>query len=271
MSFASTDHHGPVEDNWAGGDAYEAYMGRWSRQLAEQVVRWLDSERGLAWLDVGCGTGAFASAIMKLADPSSVVACDPSESFVEYAKSRIADPRISVVVAGSGALPESPGGFHRIVSGLVLNFVDDPRQFVRDMRVRLAPGGTVAAYVWDYAGRMEYLRLFWDAVVAMDPKAEKLDEGVRFPMCRREALESIFRDAGMQDVEADAIEIPIRFPTFSDYWQPFLGGTGPAPAYVVSLSAEGRAELRADLESRVPVGPGGAIALVARAWAVRGC
>ena len=258
------------DDKWAAGDAYEAFMGRWSRRLAEEFVRWLGSERDLAWLDVGCGTGALTSVIRDHTDPSSVLACDPSESFVEHAKSRLVDPRISVVVAGSGGLPESPGGFHRVVSGLVLNFVDDPRQFVREMRARVRPGCVVAAYVWDYAGRMEYLRLFWDAAVAVDPKARELDEGVRFPMCRREALESIFRDAGMEDVKSEAIEIPIRFRAFSDYWQPFLGGTGPAPSYVVSLSAEGRAELRGRLESQVPVGPGGAISLVARAWAVRG-
>jgi len=271
MSSASTDSRSPLDDKWASGDAYEAYMGRWSRLLAEQAVRWLDPERGLAWLDVGCGTGALASAILKLADPSSVVACDPSESFVEYAKSRLAGSKISVVVAGSDRLPERPGGFDRIVSGLVLNFVGDPRQFVRDMRERVRPGGIVAAYVWDYAERMEYLRLFWDAAVATDPKAKgELDEAVRFPMCRPEALESIFRDAEMKDVESDAIEIPIHFPTFEDYWRPFLGGTGPVPSYVASLSAEGRAVLRADLESRVPVGPGGEVALVARAWVVRG-
>lgn len=258
------------DDRWARGEAYEAFMGRWSSRLAEEFMRWLDPDPGLSWLDVGCGTGALVSAICQLADPSAVVACDPSEAFVDYARRRIADPRVSMVVAGTGDLPENPGGFDHVVSGLVLNFVAQPRQSVGEMLARVRPGGSVAAYVWDYAGRMEYLRVFWDEAVAMDPGALEMDEGVRFPMCRRDALESIFRDVGMREVKSDAVEIPIRFETFSGYWQPFLGGTGPAPSYVASLSAERRAQLRGRLERRLPVGPEGVIALVGRAWAVRG-
>lgn len=259
-----------LDDRWAAGAAYEAFMGRWSRPLAERFVEWLGVQPGLTWLDVGCGTGALATAICSLADPRSVVACDPSEPFVEHARSRLSDPRVSVVVAGIGNLPGDPGGFQRVVSGLVLNFLPDPRQAVARMRERARPGGVVAGYVWDYAGRMEFLRLFWDEAVAVDPAARDLDEGVRFPMCQPDALESIFRDAGTRDVRSDAVEIPTRFEAFSDYWRPFLGGTGPAPSYVASLSEEKRDELRGRLERRLTPGPTGAIDLVARAWVVRG-
>jgi len=258
------------DDKWATGDAYEAFMGRWSRRLAAQFIRWLGPEPGLTWLDVGCGTGALVSTICSLADPSSVVACDPSESFVEHTRSRVADPRVSVVVGGAGGLPKRPNGFDRVVSGLVLNFLPDPRQSVEEMRARSRPGGVVGAYVWDYAGRMEFLRVFWDEVVAVDAKARDLDEGVRFPMCRRDALESIFRDAGLRDTRSAALEIPTRFEAFSDYWEPFLGGTGPAPSYVASLSAANRRQLRDRLERRLVPGTDGGIALVARAWAVQG-
>jgi SAM-dependent methyltransferase len=259
-----------LDDRWITGDAYEEFMGRWSRRVAERFIRWLGAEPGLAWLDVGCGTGALASAICSLADPSSVVACDPSEPFVEQTRSRISDPRVSVVVAGAGELPHHPRGFDQVVSGLVLNFLPDPRQAVGEMRARARPGGIVAGYVWDYAGRMEFLRLFWDEAVALDPMARDMDEGVRFPLCRRDALKAIFGDAGMLAVRSDALEIPTRFETFSDYWQPFLGGTGPAPSYVVSLSEDKRNELRRRLERRLGPGPQGVIDLVARAWAVRG-
>ena len=259
-----------LDDEWAAGDAYEAFMGRWSHLLAEEFIRWLDSEPGLTWLDVGCGTGALVSAISNLADPSSVIACDSSESFVYHARRRIVDLRVSMVVAEADGLPENPSGFQLVVSGLVLNFLADPRLAVGKMRARARPGGIVAAYVWDYAGRMEHLRIFWDEAVAMDPSARELDEGVRFSMCRRDALESIFRGAGMRDVRSDAVGIHMRFETFSDYWQPFLRGTGPAPSYVTSLSGEMRAELRGRLESRLAVGSEGVIALAARAWAVRG-
>jgi SAM-dependent methyltransferase len=261
---------GSVDDKWATGHFYEAFMGRWSRRLAEHFIRWLGAKRGLAWLDVGRGTGALASAICNLADPSLVVACDPSEPFVEHTRSRIADPRVSVVVAGAGSLPQHPSGFDQVVSGLVLNFLPDPQQAVGEMRARARPGGVVAGYVWDYAGRMEFLRVFWDEAVALDPAARDLDEGVRFPMCRRDALESIFQDAGMRDVRSATVEIRTRFELFSDYWKPFLGGTGPAPSYIASLSEEKRSELRDRLERRLTPGPEGGIDLVARAWAVRG-
>jgi len=207
----------PTDDRWATGNAYEAFMGRWSRPLAEQFIRWLGVDPGLAWLDVGCGTGSLTSAICALADPASIVACDPSGPFVEHTKNQIADQRVSVVVAGDGDLPRSPDGFDRVVSGLVLNFLADPQQSVAEMRARVRSGGIVAGYVWDYAGRMEFLRIFWDEVVSLDRAARDLDEGVRFPLCRRDMLESVFRDAGMLDVESDAIEIQTRFESFGDY------------------------------------------------------
>jgi hypothetical protein len=117
---------------------------------------------------------------------------------------------------------------------------------------------------------MEYLGIFWDEVLARDPSARDLDEGARFPMCNQGALESIFQAAGLQDIKSSAIEIALPIKTFSDYWQPFLGGTGPAPLYIASLNAERRAELRDRLANRFAIGEKGAITLAARAWAIRG-
>lgn len=260
----------PPDDRWLAGDAYEAFMGRWSRPLAESFIRWLGADSGLTWLEVGCGTGALTSSICGLANPASVVACDPSGPFVEYVRGHIADATVSVLVAGADGLPRKPGGFDRVVSGLVLNFLPDPRRAVREMRARARPGGVVAGYVWDYAGRMQFLRTFWDEASGVDPAARELDEGRRFPICKPGALESVFQDAGMGDVMSGAVEIPTCFESFSDYWQPFLAGTGPAPSFVASLSAEKRVELRDRLERRLAPGPAGTIDLVARAWAVRG-
>jgi SAM-dependent methyltransferase len=263
-------HAKPSDDRWKAGDDYEAFMGRWSRPLAERFIRWLGADSDLTWLDVGCGTGALASTICSVASPASVVACDPSRPFAEHARSRISDARVSVVVGGSGTLPRNPDGFDLVVSGLVLNFLPDPRQGVREMREHTRPGGVVAGYVWDYAGRMQFLRTFWDEALAVDSTAREFDEGLRFPMCRPDALESIFLDAGLGEVKAEAIEIPTQFESFTDYWAPFLGGTGPAPSYVASLSEAKRGELRDRLQRRLGSGPDGVIALIARAWAIRG-
>lgn len=260
----------PKAGNWTTGDAYEAFMGRWSRLLAEKFIFWLNPEQDQSWLDVGCGTGALASEICRLARPSLVVACDPSETFINHARNQITDPGVVLAVAGSGSLPNNPGGFEWVVSGLVLNFLPDPEKSVEEMKGLTAPGGSVAAYVWDYADRMEFLRIFWDEVIAIDPSSRELDEGLRFPVCHREALERLFINAGLKDIKSAAIEISARFETFTEYWQPFLGGTGPAPSYVASLNLKKRAELQERLRNRITSGTKEAIKLIARAWAVQG-
>jgi hypothetical protein len=131
-------------------------------------------------------------------------------------------------------------------------------------------GGTVGAYVWDYAEGMQLIRLFWDAAGALDPRARDLDEGARFPLCRPAPLRALFTGAGLADVRVDALEVPTRFRDFDDFWTPFLGGQGPAPAYAMSLPADRRAELRDRLGERLPYAADGSVPLTARAWVVRG-
>ena len=245
-------------------------MGRWSRLLAPRFVAWLPVRPAANWLDVGCGTGALADAICGGAEPASVVACDPSEPFIEYARRSQAGPRVSFVVAGVGQLPTRPGGFDSVTSLLALNFFPKPEAAIDEMRRITAANGLVSACVWDYAGRMEFLRRFWDSVAAVDPGAAELDEGRRFPICRPDALERLFRDAGVAEVVSDSIEILTRFATFAELWRPFLGGTGPAPSYVASLDVPHREALATQLERSLPREPDGAISLVARAWVVRG-
>lgn len=260
----------PPDDRWAAGEAYEDYMGRWSRPVAERFLGWLGAAPGLAWLEIGCGSGALTSAICAHAAPASLLACDPSEAFAAHTRAHVRDPRVEVVTGDATDPPARPGGFDCIVSGLVLNFVPEPERAVAAMRSRLRPDGVVAAYVWDYAGRMDFLRIFWEETLALDPAAAALDERTRFPVCEPQALARVFHEAGARDVRVDPLDTPTRFPDFADYWRPFLGGTGPAPSYVASLDEAARARLRERLERRLPAGEGGAIDLIARAWAVRG-
>lgn len=257
-------------DAWAAGSTYEEFMGRWSRALAPQFVSWLQVPDDAHWLDVGCGTGGLTDAICKNAEPASIVGCDPAAPFVKYAQEKSQDSRASFVVAGAGSLPNRADGYDSVSSLFAFNFIPDPDAALDEMRSLSASGGSVSACVWDYAGRMEFLRRFWDAASAEDPEAGKLDEGSRFPICQPDALSELFVRAGLRDVRGDAIEIITEFSSFDDYWQPFLGATGPAPSYVAALDEYRRAALASRIERSLPAQSDGTIVLTARAWAVRG-
>lgn len=257
-------------DKWAAGDAYEIFMGRWSRQIAGLFLEWLAPMPGAAWLEVGCGTGALTQAICQRAAPASVLACDPSPALVTFARSLIVDRSVEFSIAGADDLPRRDGGFDVIVSGLVLNFLPDPLHTARWMKERMRPGGLLAAYVWDYAEGMQFLRVFWDEAGALDPAAAQLDEGRRFPLCSPDALIRLFHQAELAAVEATSLQIATVFPDFDAYWAPFLGGTGPAPSYVDSLDEDARGRLRLRLEQRLVPSPDGSIRLSARAVGVRG-
>jgi SAM-dependent methyltransferase len=257
-----------VSDTWQSGEPYEAYVGRWSRRVAPLFLRWLGVAPGLQWLDVGCGTGALCAAIMARCAPARVTGIDPSEGFLACAHACLGG-RATLIRSDATALPLPDASIDVVVSGLVLNFIPDVAAAVAEMKRVLRPGGTLGAYVWDYGAKMELMRHFWDAAVELDPAARKLDEGVRFPLCRPEALIDLFSTAQLGQVRTTAIEVPTTFANFDAYWQPFLGGQGPAPAYATSLDDAGRERLRERLRSRLPSGPNGTIPLTARAWAVR--
>jgi len=259
-----------MRDQWAAGSTYEDFMGRWSRCLAPRFVSWLQIPSGVHWLDVGCGTGSLSHAICSHADPASVVGCDPAAPLVDFAREDCLDARASFVTAGVGSLPRRLGGYGSVTSLLALNFFPDSEAALHAMWSVAAPHATISACVWDYCDGMQFLRHFWDAAAEVDSAARALDEGNRFPLCRRDALTALFRGAGLGDVRCDSIEIPTVFASFDDYWRPLLGGTGPAPSYIASLDADRRARLAQTLEAAVRRGPEGAIALTARAWAVRG-
>ena len=259
----------PLPDRWQRGDPYEHYVGRWSRLVAPRFLAWLDLPQGLRWVDVGCGTGALAGAIADMCRPASLAGVEPSEGFAKAARANL-PAHVQVHAGNAASIPLPTASVDDVVSGLVLNFVPDTAAGLAEMMRVTAPGGSIGAYVWDYASGMELMRHFWDAAVAHDAAAAALDEGQRFSLCRPEALVDRFAGAGLADVDVKAIDIDTRFASFDDYWTPFLGGQGTAPTYLMSLPEASRNAIRDDLRARLPTGADGTIALKARAWAVRG-
>ncbi|MCV2868705.1 methyltransferase domain-containing protein [Defluviimonas sp. WL0002] len=259
-----------MQDKWIDGDGYEMYVGRWSRRVGLGFLSWLNPPPGRNWLDLGCGTGALTSQILQTCDPKSVIGVEPSEGFVALARDTTDDPRARFLQGSGEEIPLEDGAVDYAVSGLVLNFISDKQSAMAEIIRCVADGGKVAAYVWDYAGHVQFMRYFWNAAVALDQHAREMDEGVRFPVCRPQALESLFSSSGLRNVSTTAIDIVTPFEDFEDYWRPFLSGVGPAPGYCVSLDDDRREALRTRLAQILPTDPDGRILLAARAWAVRG-
>lgn len=262
---------GPVTlDVWSAGDAYEAYVGRWSRPVANLFVPWLDVPAGRRWLDVGCGTGALAATLLARAQPATLVGVDRSTGFLATARAQVVQPQVSFHAADARALPLRDASVDVVVSGLAVNFVPEPARAVAEFVRVTRPGGTVAAYVWDYDQGMAMMRYFWDAAIAVVPGAAEWDEGRRFPVCSRDGLRGLWRDAGLCAVEARELRTDTVFADFDDFWRPFLGGQGAAPGYLATLPGSERDAIRDLLRSRLPAHPDGSIHLTAAAWAVRG-
>ena len=257
-----------VSDTWERGNPYEHYIGRWSRKVAPIFLSRLDCARNKVWLDVGCGTGALTTAILDSCSPAEVIGVEPSQGFLNLALQKL-EGRATFHLGNAAAIPLPASSIDVVVSGLVLNFVPNIREALAEMRRVAKPGGVLGAYVWDYEDKMELIKLFWDAAVTLDRKAMELHEGLRFPICATGALHAAFRDAGLSNIDVMELNAVAQFASFEEYWEPFLGGQGPAPAYAMSLTEDRRSQLREAVRARLPTERDGSITLNTRAWGVR--
>lgn len=252
-------------------EAYERFMGRWSRLVAPRLVDFSGlPERGRI-LDVGSGTGSLAFAIAERNGRARVLGIDPSKEYVAYASSRnpFAD-RASFEVGDAQQLLFPDTSFDAALSLLVFNFIRDPRKALSELRRVTKPGGKISAAVWDYGAGMRMLRTFWDAVVALDPEAEKFDEK-QMPLCRAGELSALWRQGGLEDVREQSIDIKMRFESLADYWDPFLLGQGPAGSYVRRLDHDQLQTLRNEVKRRLSLSAENVpFVLPARVWSVRG-
>src|SRR5688572_11887454 len=252
------------------GEAYDVFMGRWSSRLAPLLVRFAAVADGDDVLDVGSGTGSVAVAVAAAAPSCRIVGIDRSEPYVAIARARHQSPRIRFEVGDAQRLPFADASFDRTLSLLILNFIPDPEQALKEMVRVTRPGGTVAAAVWDYGDGMEMLRVFWDEAIALEPRADAKDER-HMPLSRAGELAALWRAHHLKNVSDTPLTIETQFPSFEDYWSPFLQHQGPAGAHAATLSAGDREQLELRLRQRLLRNrPDGPITLRARAWAVRG-
>lgn len=258
-----------LKDNWESGDPYEYFMGRWSNLMAREFLNWLHLPHHLSWLDIGCGTGALSEMIFQHCKPSHLTCIDPSEDFLIRAKERL-NNKGKFFVGRATDIPRENNSIDVVVSGLALNFFPNLESALTEMKRILKPGGLIAAYVWDYSDRMYLLRYFWDAAILIDPNSRNLDEGIRFSICSPSYLKSAFQLAGINELKVTTLDIPTLFKDFDDYWNPFLGGQGPAPSYLTSLSKDLQVELKKEIYNKLPIEPDGSIKLLGRAIAIKG-
>jgi SAM-dependent methyltransferase len=255
---------------FSAGDAYEAYMGRWSKLLAPAYVSFAGVKDGERVLDVGTGTGSLAAAVEAKTKAREIVGIDPSAGSISYAKQRTKSARVRFEVGDGQALPYRDASFDHAMSQFVVNFIPDHEKALREMRRVTRPGGVVSSCVWDYGAGMESLRIFWDEAVALEPAAEPKHER-NMKLTREGELGALWRKVGLVKVREQPLVIEQAFSSFDDFWGPFLKGTGPGGAYVVSLGEEPRRKLEARMRERLLGGRAdGAFALKARAWCVRG-
>lgn len=243
-------------------EAYDGFMGRYSRLLSAQLADLSSVHTGQRILDVGCGTGALTGELIARLGVGGVAAVDPSASFVAATRER--HPGVDVRQAPAERLPFADDAFDAVLAQLVVHFMKDPVAGLAEMRRVTRRDGVVAACVWDHGGSQGPLRLFWDAARELDPD---VDDESHLPGTREGHLAELFEAVGLGEVQATALSVSLEHPTFDSWWEPFTHGVGPAGAYLAGLDADGRAELREGCRQRVPSEP---FVVTAVAWAARG-
>jgi ubiquinone/menaquinone biosynthesis C-methylase UbiE len=243
-------------------DAYDRFMGRYSRLLAPQLAEFGGVRPGQRVIDVGCGPGALTAELVARIGPGSVAAVDPSEPFVAAVRAR--NPGVDVRQASAGQLPFPDQGFDAALAQLVVHFMSDPVAGLAEMARVTRRDGVVAACVWDHGGGQGPLSLFWEAARRLDPDVH--DEST-LAGTRKGHLAELFGAAGLREIEETTLTANLEHATFEEWWEPFTGGVGPAGSYAASLEAEQQTQLREACRAMLPDAP---FVITARAWAARG-
>jgi SAM-dependent methyltransferase len=241
-------------------------MGAWSHLAGDIFLDWLAPKPGLAWVDVGCGNGAFTELIVQRLAPREVQGVDPSDGQLLYARTRPGTQMASFHQGDAMALPFADGAFDAATMALVIFFVPEPSRGVAEMARVVAPGGTVAAYAWDMEGGgfplepvMRELRAMGIVPVPPpNPDASRID-----------SLQRLWRDAGLQQIETRRIDVTRRFVDFEDFWAASTSGSTVTPA-IGAMKPELLAELKARVRGHLSEDAAGRASYHAFANAVKG-
>lgn len=254
---------------------YDRFMGRWSRCLAPQFIRFAGVGDGQRVLDVGCGTGSLSRALLAVGKEVRVDGVDPVEAFVEYARQAVGDDRRAAFRASPAeTLPFDDGTFDAALALLVLQELADPVQAVREISRVTREGGRIAACQWDFVDGMPMFSLFWRAAETVAP-ADVVQRRVNTPapsVTSLGDLAELWRRADLTDVTTSILEIPMRFCSFEDYWQPFSGEATPTTAFAEAINRKTDGKLERTLRDLITndVEQDGSFVLRAQAWAVVG-
>jgi SAM-dependent methyltransferase len=244
------------------GEAYDRFMGRYSRPLAGQLTDWLEVSTPQRALDVGCGPGAWTGHLVERLGAPNVCAVDPSASFVAACRER--HPGVEVLLGSASALPFADGSFDVTGANLVVHFMPDPVAGVAEMARVTGRGSLVGATVWDLSGGRVPMAQVWQAVAEVRPDGPGEPA---LPGGSREALGAILLDAGLRDVEVVEMAVTLTHPSFEEWWEPYLHVVGPVGELIGSLDDLQREEVRERCRSALGDGPFGVTAV---AYAARG-
>src|ERR1022692_1184237 len=238
------------------GEAYERLMGRWSRLVGEVFLDGLDVPKGLRWLDVGCGNGAFTEELIARCAPAAFMAIDPSEDQLAYARTRRGAKTAEFRMGDAQKLAFDAGSFDIAVMALVISFLPDPAQAAAEMARVVRPGGWVATYMWDIPGGGVPVSPLYAALKAVgaSPGTQPYPEASKL-----EALLELWQKAGLQSIDTRVIRIPVVFADFDEFWDSTTVPVGPQGKAIAAMSPSAREQLRAWLRKQLPIGADGRV------------
>ncbi len=257
---------GEIQIRYDDGVAYERMMGTWSRAAGELFLDWLGPSRGLRWIDVGCGTGAFTALLIERCGPAEVEGVDPSEAQLSFACARPVGQIAKFQQGDALALPFSDVRFDAAVMALVIFFVPDPAKGVAEMARVVCPGGTVAAYVWDMMGGGHPLELMHTEMSAMGFAAPRPP---RSDITGLETLRLLWRGAGLNEIQTRQIPVQRTFSDFEDYWSTSTLAATVSQS-IAAIDPTSLELLKARMRTKLIADAGGRIICSARVNAIRG-